>query len=219
MARIFTWREGDAGAFWTEARRVLEGEGVLALPTETFYALAVHPFKEGALRRLFALKERPREKPVLLLVAAPEMLSQVAAAVPPLAAALMARFWPGPLTIIFPARPDLPGLLTGGTGTIGVRQPRQTHTCGLMAELKFPVTGTSANRSGRPPLTTAAQVAREFGRGVELILDAGPCPGGLASTIVDVTRVPARLVRPGAIPAAALAEVVPGLDAAAESRA
>jgi L-threonylcarbamoyladenylate synthase len=123
-------------------------------------------------------------KPVLVLVGAPELLPQVAREVPEAGARLLARFWPGPLTLILPARPGLPDLLTGGTGTVGVRQPWQAVTCRLLVSLGFPVTGTSANRSGRPPLTVAAEVAREFGGGVDLILDTGPCPGGLPSTIV-----------------------------------
>jgi L-threonylcarbamoyladenylate synthase len=149
-------------------------------------------------------------------VATPEMLTQVVAAVPPAAALLMGRFWPGPLTIIFPARPQLSGMLTGGTRTIGVRQPRQVRTCRMIAALGFPVTGTSANRAGLPPLTGAAEVAQEFAAGLDLILDDGPCPGGLASTIVDVTGALVRLVRPGAIPGGRLAEVIPEIEENAE---
>jgi len=208
MGRIWRWREEEAGDFIQEAGRLLKAGAVLALPTETFYALAVHPFKEEALARLFALKERPEDKPVLILVAGAEMLPQVARAVPEAAKKLMARFWPGPLTIIFPARENLPRLLTGSTGAIAVRQPRQDVTLRLLAALGFPMTGTSANRSGRPALATAAEVAAEFGEAVELILDAGPCPGGLPSSIVDASGAPPCLVRPGAIPAARLQEVI-----------
>ncbi len=211
MGRIWQWREEEAGAFLAEARHLLGSGGLLALPTETFYALAVNPFDEAALARLFALKERPAEKPVLVLIAAPEMLSQVASEVTAAASRLMAAFWPGPLTLILPARPQLPRLLTGGTGTIGVRQPRQPIICWLMADLGLPLTGTSANRAGREPLTTAAEIAQEFGAGVDLILDTGPCPGGQPSTIVDVTVAPPRLVRAGAVPAALLKETIPNL--------
>jgi L-threonylcarbamoyladenylate synthase len=123
----------------------------------------------------------------------------------------MARFWPGPLTIILPARPEVPALLTGGTGGIGVRQPAQAVTGRLLRALGFPVTGTSANRAGAPPLTRAREVAGEFGDGVDLVLDAGPCAGGRPSTVVDVSRTPPRLVRPGAVTLAALAEVLPEL--------
>ncbi len=209
MARIWVWQEDQAEAFFAEARRVLRSRGVLALPTETFYALAVNPFDPAALARLFALKARPEAKPVLVLIAGPEMLFQVVREVPAAALPLMAAFWPGPLTLILPARLDLPPLLTGGTGTIGLRQPRQDLVCRLMAALGLPLTGTSANRSGQEPLATAAAVARELDGEVDLILDAGPCPGGLPSTIVDVTVSPPRLVRAGAITTSALQELFP----------
>jgi L-threonylcarbamoyladenylate synthase len=212
MGRIWKWREEAAGAFWGEARTVLNGNGVIAAPTETFYALAVHPFQAEALVRLFALKDRAPEKPVLVMVDGPEMLSQVAREVPGWARRLMERFWPGPLTIIFPSLPHLPRLLTGGTGTIAVRQPRQALTCRLIAALGFPITGTSANRAGGRPLVRADEVAREFGDHLDLILNAGPCPGGLPSTIVDVTGALPRLVRAGAIPPAEVAEIMPELE-------
>ena len=212
MGRIWTWREENAGAFWDEARTVLGRQGILAVPTETFFALAVNPFQAEALIRLFALKDRSQEKPVLLLVNGPEMLNQVAREVPGLARNLMEKFWPGPLTIIFPSLPHLPRWLTGATGTIGVRQPRQSLTCRLIAKLGHPITGTSANRAGHRPLVRADEVAREFGDDLDLILDAGPCPGGLPSTIVDITGSPPRLVRVGAIPPAELAEILPEME-------
>jgi L-threonylcarbamoyladenylate synthase len=190
---------------------VLAAGGILALPTDTYYALAVHPFNQEALNRLFVLKQRPPGKPILLLVAHEGMVLQVAQEVPQLARRLMAKFWPGPLTIILPARPDLPQLVTGGTGTVGVRQPRHPVTCGLVAGLGFPVTGTSANRAGQLPLTQAAEVEFEFKELVDLILDAGPCPGGLPSTVVDVSCSPPRLVRPGGTPADQIGEIVPGI--------
>jgi L-threonylcarbamoyladenylate synthase len=208
MARIWVWQAEQAEAFFAEARKVLRSRGVLALPTETFYALAVNPFDAAALARLFALKARPAAKPVLVLIAGPEMLFQVAREVPAAAIPLMAAFWPGPLTLILPARLDLPPLLTGGT-TIGLRQPRQDLVCRLMAALGLPLTGTSANRSGQEPLATAAVVARDLGGEVDLILDAGPCPGGLPSSIVDVTVSPPRLVRAGAIATSAIQELFP----------
>ena len=212
MGRIWAWREEAAGAFWDEARTVLKRNGVIAVPTETFYALAVNPFQEEALDRLFALKDRAPEKPVLLMVDGSEMLDQVVRAIPEIAYRLMARFWPGPLSIIFPSLPSLPRLLTGGTGTIAVRQPRQELTCRLIAALGFPITGTSANRAGCRPGVRADKVAREFGDHLDLILEAGPCPGGLPSTIIDVTTSPARLVRAGAIPSAEVAEIIPELE-------
>lgn len=209
MRRVWPWREETAGEFWAEARRLLQRGGVIAVPTDTFYALAANPFQEAALSRIFALKGRPPEKPVLVLVDGPAMLKQLAAEVPNPARRLMEKFWPGPLTIVFPGLAHLPRLLTAGTGTVGVRQPRHELICRLISELGFPITGTSANRSGRPPLTRAEEVAREFGAEVELILEAGKCPGGKPSTIVDMSRLPARLVRSGAVAAMELAAVVP----------
>ncbi len=202
MGLIRQWREDQEEAVIQEAVGLLQARAVLAVPTETFYALAVNPFREDALARLFALKERSPAKPVLLLVSSREMLLQVARKVPELAGRLMDRFWPGPLTLILPARAGLPGLLTGGTDTIGVRRPRQDVTLRLVTALGFPVTGTSANRAGRPPLTRAADVAAEFGEGVDLILDAGPCPGGLPSTIVDVSGPSPAWCGPGPLPRA-----------------
>ena len=212
MGGIWTWREETAGALWDEARTVLGRHGIMAVPTETFFALAVNPFQAEALVRLFALKDRSPEKPVLVMVNGPEMLNQVAREVSGLARRLMEKFWPGPLTIIFPSLPHLPRRLTGGTGTIGVRQPRQSLTCRLITELGHPITGTSANRAGCQPCVRAEEVAREFGHDLDLILDAGPCPGGLPSTIVDVTDSPPRLVRAGAIPPAELAEIMPEME-------
>jgi L-threonylcarbamoyladenylate synthase len=140
------------------------------------------------------------------------MLKKVAREVPAPARRLMEKFWPGPLTLIFPSQPQLPRQLTGGTGTIGVRQPRQALTCRLITALGHPITGTSANRAGCPPHLQAGEVAREFGDGVDLILEAGACPGGLPSTIVDVTSSPPRLVRGGAISPAELTKIMPDMQ-------
>ncbi len=211
MGRIWVWREEDFPVLLEEIREILLAEGIVALPTETFYALAVYPFRKEALTRLFTVKVRAPEKPVLLLVGSLEMLPQVAGQLPEAGARLAASFWPGPLTLILPSRPGLPDLLTGGTDTIGVRQPRHDGTCRLISSLGFPVTGTSANLSGKPPLARAGEVAREFSGDVDLILDAGPCPGGLPSTIVDVTVIPPRLVRPGAVPWPQLQGVIPDI--------
>ncbi len=212
MGSIRVWRSEAAGAIAQEAAALLAADRLLAVPTDTYYALAAHPFREAALRRLFALKERPVGKPVLLLVSGPEMLPQVAQEVPETARRLMARFWPGPLTLIVPAWPHLSDYLTGGSGTVGVRQPRQPATLSLLAALGVPLTGTSANRSGRPPVVLAAEVARDLGPGVDLIVDAGPCPGGPPSTIVDVTVSPPRLRRAGAVAPAELKELLPHLQ-------
>ncbi len=218
MGRIRGWRQEEAEAFFKEAQSLLAAGGILAVPTDTYYALAVYPFNEEALTRLFALKQRPGGKPILLLVATQEMVSQVAQEVPEVGRRLMAHFWPGPLTIILPARPELPHLVTGGTGTVGVRQPRQPVTSSLVAQLGWPVTGTSANRAGQPPLTRATEVEEQFGEQVDLILDVGPCPGGQPSTVVDVSCTPPRLVRAGATSTARLVELIPKIQQLREGR-
>jgi len=216
MSRLRPWQPGEA-ALIEEIRDLLLADRLVAVPTETFYALAAHPFRSPALERLFAVKGRPVGKPILLLVAGPEMLKEVAADIPAVALRLMARFWPGPLTLILPARPELPALLTGGTGTIGVRQPRREAALALIEGLGFPLTGTSANRSSRPPAATPAEVARELGGEVDLILDDGPCPGGLPSTVVDLTTHPPCVRRKGALPVQELMDMLPELAISGEA--
>ena len=196
---------------WQTVRGDITAGKLVALPTETFYALAVHPFQEEALAHLFFLKRRTPDKPVLLLVSGPDMVAQVAQRIGPTAQKLMARFWPGPMTLILPARPELSWRITGGTGGVGLRQPRHEVTCRLIAALGFPLTGTSANRAGQPALTKAEEVEREFGGDLALIINAGPCPGGLPSTIVDVSKSHPRLIRAGAVALPDLLECIPDL--------
>ncbi len=177
---------------------VISQEGVVAIPTETFYGLAAHPFSERALAKIFSLKRRPPEKPLLLLIGEVELLAAVAREIPPLAKTLIKRFWPGPLTLIFPAQEHLPQALTAGTGTVAVRLSPHPIPREISRLLGSPITGTSANLSGAPPASTALEVAQSL-PGVDLILDAGKTPGQAASTIVDVTGAKPRLVRKGVI--------------------
>ena len=130
MGQIWVWQEERAEDFFAAARKVLRSRGVLALPTETFYALAVNPFDEAALDRLFALKARPAAMPVLVLIAGPEMLFQVAREVPAVALPLMAAFWPGPLTLILPARPDLPPCSPAAPAPSGCASPGSPWSIG-----------------------------------------------------------------------------------------
>ncbi len=211
MAAVWQWQKDRAEELWRAAREYLNAAQLLALPTETFYALAAHPFQEKALAQLFELKRRTPDKPVLLLVSGPDMVPRLARDIPRLARKLMARFWPGPLTLILPARPELSPWLTGAIGGVGVRQPRQEATCRLIEALGFPVTGTSANRAGEAALTRADEVESTFGEDLALILDAGPCPGGLPSTVVEVRGSPPRLVRAGAVAVADIREIIPDL--------
>ncbi len=204
---ILNWQPPQTREILERTRLVLAAGGIVGLPTETYYALAADAFHEAALERVAALKGRSPDKPLLVLIAHRAMVAQVALDLSPLAAILMERFWPGPLTLILPARPGLSRWLTAGTGTIGVRLSSHPLARDLPARYGRPVTGTSANRSGMPPLRQAGEMAQEFGREVDIILAGPPCPGGPASTIVDLTRQPPRLVRAGPIPRQTLLQV------------
>jgi len=197
MALVLPFTDTTCDRVLPDARQVLDAHGVLALPTETYYGLAVRPTDETALRRLIELKGRPSDKPILVLIGSLDQLPQLVQSIPPAAALLMEQFWPGPLTIVFPAAPDLPALLTAGTGTIGVRQSPLLQLQHLL-QRTGPLTGTSANRSSEPPIDNAEAVQRALWAGVDLILDGGATPGGLPSTMVDARDRP-HLLRAGAL--------------------
>lgn len=196
-----------------EAVRVLRAGGIVAFPTETSYGLAVDPFNPQALAALFALKKRPQNKPVLTLVSACAQLPLLASEVPSLCTPLIQAFWPGPMTLIMPARPKLPALLTGGTGTVGVRLSSHPVACSLVAAMGSPLTATSANLAGALPCTTAAGVRVAFANQVDAILDGGPTPGGPPSTILDCCHDGVRLVREGAVPFVEVQRVVAAVQA------
>jgi L-threonylcarbamoyladenylate synthase len=167
-----------------EAVRLLQQGGLIAFPTETYYGLAVDPFNSNALQRLFSLKRRTADKAVLVLVDDLSQVNCLAESDPAGFAKLMSVFWPGPLTLVFPARPTLPILLTGSTGTIGIRQSPNPTAVSLLQEFAGPLTATSANRSGELPATTALEVRNIFGSEVDFVLDGGATPGGRGSTLV-----------------------------------
>ncbi|MGR0480988.1 MAG: L-threonylcarbamoyladenylate synthase [Candidatus Electronema sp. V4] len=166
-----------------EAARLLRHGGLVAFPTETYYGLGVDPCNTEALRRLFAVKRRAADKPVLVLVADQSQVPLLADEMPEPLRLLMNRFWPGPLTLVFPAKKNLPELLTGGSGTVGIRQSPEPTAAQLLAAFGRPVTATSANRSGKTAAVTAADVEAAFGLEIDLILDGGRTPGGAGSTL------------------------------------
>lgn len=185
---------------YEEAIAVFRRGGVIAFPTETFYGLCVDPFDSSAVKRIFDLKGRAEASPIPLVIGSVEMLPAVASEVTPRARLLIDRFWPGPLTIIFKAAPQLPGALTAGTGTVGVRLSGSPHARRLSVTLSSPITSTSANPSGLKPPVTAAEVAAYFGDSVGLIIDGGTLAGKKGSTIVDATSDLLKVVREGEIP-------------------
>lgn len=198
-AEIVTLDPDRPEAALARCRGVIRSGGVIAYPTETFYGLGVDPGNAGAVDRLFAIKGRDPDRPILLLIPGPEDVGRWASSVPPAARALMERHWPGPLTLVFPAKGSVLPALGAGTGAIGLRVPGSALTRRLLEFLGTALTGTSANRSGGPGLTTAEGVSREIGGMIDLILDAGETPGGMPSTVVDVTGDVPRVIREGAI--------------------
>jgi L-threonylcarbamoyladenylate synthase len=197
MATIERYRVSTVSVLAERARRVLEEGGLIALPTESFYGLAAAPFDGQALARLWQAKGRSEGKPILLLIGDESQLAPFVRSIPHAAHILMNAFWPGPLTIVFPATVGLSDAMTAGTGSIGIRLSAWPPLRDLLRRVG-PVTGTSANREGIPPPTTVKEVQDSLGNVLDLIIDAGPTPGGRPSTVIDV-RGPIRIIRDGAI--------------------
>lgn len=169
----------------------------MAIPTDTVYGLAVDPSRPGASDRLFAVKRRPRDVSLPLLVVDVEQALSVATAVPDMALVLMDRFWPGALTLVLPSRPDMGADLGDDEATVGVRCPDHPVARAL-CRLVGPLATTSANLHGLSTATTAAEVTRVFGDAVPVVLDAGPCRGS-PSTVVDCTGQEPKLLREGRV--------------------
>lgn len=180
-------------------KRILNLGGVMAFPTDTFYGLGATAFNRKAVSRIFKIKQRPKDKPLLTLVASAYQVNSMALEITPTAEILIEKLWPGPLTILFSAHPHLPSQLTANTGKIGVRQPGNEMVRKLLSGIGFPITATSANISGTENVTTAREVEETLGSQIDLIVDGGAAPGGKESTVLDVTLSPSLLVREGAV--------------------
>ncbi|MBM9537152.1 L-threonylcarbamoyladenylate synthase [Desulfobulbus alkaliphilus] len=188
------------GASLRRAADIIRNGGLVAFPTETYYGLAVDPWQSHALERLFQVKRRRKELPILVLVSGTDQLPLLAQEIPLIFKWLIERFWPGPLTLVFPARPALSPLLTGMTGTVGLRQSPDETAHLLIRTFGGPITATSANISGSTAAVTAEDVAQMFVDEIDLILDGGTTPGGKASTLVGSEGTSLRCLREGAIP-------------------
>jgi L-threonylcarbamoyladenylate synthase len=197
MAEIVSYSASTVENVAQRVKTVTQGAGLVAIPTETYYGLGVDPFNSEAVDRLIVVKGRGEGKPILVLIGSLSQLSLLVAAVPPAASILIEAFWPGPLTILFPAHPSLPSNLTAGAGNVGVRFTSCQPLCELL-QCIGPLTGTSANRTGAPPAQSARAVQEDFQDEVELIIDAGPTPGGLPSTVIQAQGTP-RIIRQGVI--------------------
>lgn len=199
-------QDGPAGR--AEAIAVLRSGGIVAVPTDTVYGIAIALGTPGGIERLFHVKHRPPDKAIALLLADADQVAELAE-VSPAAEALAAALWPGPLTLVLPARADvdLPDLLRAGRPSVGVRLPDHPAPRAL-AEAVGPLPTTSANRSGRRDPLDAATVVAELGEGVDLVLDGGQTPGSRPSTVVDLTKDPPSVVRVGLIGEARIREVL-----------
>jgi len=178
---------------------MLRRGGVVAFPTDTVYGLGAHSAIATAIEKLFQVKERERLKAIPLLIARAEDLASVAAHVPEVAWQLASRFWPGPVTLVVPRAVTVLDVLTGGGTTVAVRVPAHELALQLITALGVPLATTSANLSGKPETVTADEVQQALGERVRLVLDGGRCPGGVASTVIDVTTDPPCIRRRGAM--------------------
>jgi L-threonylcarbamoyladenylate synthase len=186
------------------AGAVLTRGGLVAFPTETVYGLGADASSPDAVRRLYAVKGRPHDHPVIVHIAGAGELAHWAREIPDTALVFARHFWPGPLTLILKRQPHVTDLVTGGQDTIGLRVPGHRIALALLAAFGGGIAAPSANRFGHLSATTADAVRQELGSDVDLVLDGGPCAVGIESTIVDLTGATPAVLRPGGVPVAAL---------------
>ena len=194
------------------AARIIKEDGLVAIPTETVYGLGANGLSEEAVAKIFIAKGRPQDNPLILHVAEPQEMERFCHDIPEDAYRLAEKFWPGPLTIVLPAREVVPRRTTGGLDTVAIRCPANAVTREIIRLSGVPIAAPSANISGKPSTTTAEHVRHDHDGRIEAIVDGGPCQVGVESTIVDLTGSRPRLLRPGGITPAQLIEVLGVLD-------
>ena len=183
-----------------KAAQLLKAGGLVAFPTDTVYGVGAHGFSPQAVEKIYQVKGRPLNRAIPLLLAGAQSLSHVAQDITPEAWLLVEKFWPGALTVVLRRRPVVPDIVTGGGPTVALRVPDHAFTLRLIRAAGSPLATTSANLTGHPDPRTAQEVANYLEGRIDLILDGGRCPGGIPSTVVDLTTTPPVIVRPGAIP-------------------
>lgn len=199
----------DATERIARAAEVLRDGGLVAFPTETVYGLGVDATNEAAVARLFEVKGRPPEHPVIVHISEPADLGRWVDPVPTTAVRLGERFWPGPVTVIVPRRAGgIVDAVTGGRSTVGMRVPDHPFALDLLRRVERPIAAPSANRFGRVSPTAAADVVADLGDAVDAVLDGGPCTVGIESTIVDCAVVPPVVRRLGGVPLEEIEAVV-----------
>lgn len=189
------------------AAEVIRAGGLVAFPTETVYGLGANALDAAAVGRIFTAKGRPSSNPVIVHVATASEVLNVASAWPETAAKLADRFWPGPLTLVVPKSATVPDIVTASGPTVAVRCPNHSVALDLIREAGVPIAAPSANRSTELSPTRAEHVLKSLNGRIELVLDGGPCSGGIESTVVDVTAEIPRILRPGLISALQLEAV------------
>jgi len=182
-----------------QAAAVIRGGGVVCFPTRCLYGLGADAFNAAAVERVFDIKQRPAELPLLVLINSPAQMDGLARSIPRVAHVLMQRFWPGRLTLVLEAEASLPERLTAGTGKIGIRLAAHTVARALVEAVGNPITGTSANISGGTGCRQISELDPQIRQQVNLILDGGPLKGGVGSTVVDVTGDSPVVIREGEV--------------------
>lgn len=181
------------------ARLIRNGE-LVAFPTETVYGLGADARRDESVRAIFAAKGRPADNPLIVHISELDMLDRIAAEIPSVALTLAEKFWPGPLTMIFPKRPEIPYVTSGGLETVGIRIPAHPAARALISLSGCPIAAPSANRSGLPSPTTAQHVMEDMNGRISAVLDGGQCEGGVESTVIcfdDAQTI--HILRPGLI--------------------
>ena len=189
---------------WYEAARLLQDGEVVAFPTETVYGLGASALNPRALQKVFAAKHRPLDNPLIAHIANRDQLTMLTDHVTDIEAQLMDAFWPGPLSILFPAKPELPRELTAGLPQVAVRMPAHEVALGLIQAAGVPLAAPSANQSGRPSPTTSLHVLEDLAGRIAGVIDGGNCQVGIESTVIEVQPDRILILRPGAIDAHAL---------------
>ncbi len=195
-----------------KACEVLTGGGLVAFPTDTVYGLGAEAFLPRAVETVYKVKGRSLDKAIPLLIGNAENLHIVAEHIPDVAWALANRFWPGALTVVLYRKPEVPDIVTGGGATVAVRVPDHSFVLGLIRATGGVLAATSANLAGHLDPTTADEVMHYLRGRIQLVVDGGRCPGGIPSTVIDLTKTPPKVVRLGAISRDDLEQALAGLQ-------
>jgi L-threonylcarbamoyladenylate synthase len=197
-----------APAAINKAAAIVKAGGVIAFPTRCLYGLGADAFNTEAVERIFRIKQRSFHNPILILIDQLNRLDRLVSEVSPVAVRIMDHFWPGRITLVFRAGEAVPSYLTAGTGKIGIRLPDQPVAAALVKALQTPLTGTSANLSGRPGCRRIEDLEFQIAGKLDLILDAGSLKGGRGSTVVDVTAAKPEILREGEISTAEIMDFI-----------